>query len=136
MEISNKFDSLENFMYIIYIMIAEGIDGSINGYYKNKLIVSRPLGGIRSVENYIKDADAAVLEGLRTGWNIKRLIKLNLNHVKLWRYNDLKKTPREDDKDCLLLSLLMLIKLKVIDIDGDREGLLIMPIRKTRSLCR
>ena len=119
-----------------YQMISQGIDGSINGYYKNKLIVSRPVGGIRSVENYIKDADAAVLQGLRTNWTIKSLIKLNLDNVKLWRYKDLKRPPREDDKDCLLLSLLMLIKLKVIDIDGDREGLLIMPLRKTRSLCR
>ena len=117
-------------------MISQGIDGSINGYYKNKLIVSRPVGGIRSVENYIKDADAAVLQGLRTNWTIKSLIKLNLDNVKLWRYKNLKRPPREDDKDCLLLSLLMLIKLKVIDIDGDREGLLIMPLRKTRSLCR
>ena len=111
-------------------MIYEGQEGSVNGYYKNKLIVSRPLGNKRTLENYKKESMRVLIEAMREGNHISQIKLLCLQTLKMFRYHDTKKEPDIEERDFLLFALLMLIKLGVVEEDGDREGLLIMGRKK------
>ena len=48
-------------------MIYEGENGSVNGYFKKKIIVSRPLGKGKSLETYKKESLRVLIEALREG---------------------------------------------------------------------
>jgi hypothetical protein len=113
-------------------MIYEGENGSINGFYKGKLIVSRPLGKHRTYERYKKETEQLIIEGLRMGHTIPQLLKISKNLIKLTRYEKMKKKPDKEDMDTILISLLMLIKFRVIEEDGKKEGLLICGRKKTK----
>lgn len=117
-------------------MIRQGEEGSINGYYKGKLIVSRPLGKHRTYEKYKQEAERIIIEGMRMGHTLPQLLKLNMNLIKLTRYKDLKKEPDAEDLDTILLSLMMLIKFRVIEEDGVKEGLLICGRKKPKRVNR
>jgi len=129
-----KFKNLIDIYIIItfFMMICEGVDGSVNGYYKKKLIVSRPLGGKKTLENYKKEALRVLIEAMRDGNNIQKIKKLSAQTLHNFRYNELIKQPNGEEKDFVLFTLLILIKLNVIEEDGDREGLLVMGKKKTK----
>ena len=110
-------------------MIYEDNWGSINAFYKGKMIVSRPA---KKIDNLRLNASTAILEGLRSGWTIQRFIDFNLRFIKRLRYEEMNKIPGEEDWDIAMIAVLMLIKLKAIDEDGDKEGLLIMGPKKVR----
>lgn len=111
-------------------MIYEGSEGSINCYYKNKLIISRPLTKKKTVHYYADLSNAHMVDGLRNGFTLKSLTKLNLNFMKMLRYETKLKEPKQDDWDTAILSFFMLCKLNIIDCEGDREGFLVMPKRE------
>lgn len=114
------------------MMICEGVDGSVNGYYKKKLIVSRPLGGKKTLENYKKEALRVLIEAMRDGNNIKKIKQLSKDTLHNFRYNELIKQPNGEEKDFVLFTLLILIKLGEVDEDGEREGLLVCPKKKPK----
>tara|TARA_R110000737_G_C14326581_1_gene440649 strand:+ start:264 stop:596 length:333 start_codon:yes stop_codon:yes gene_type:complete len=110
-------------------MIENGINGSISGFYKGKLIVSRPLGKDRTLESYKNDADLLIREAMELGHTIGQLIKFNLGFVKIIRYKNYQKEPNQQDKDIILNAILTLIRFKIIDEFGDKEGLLLQPLK-------
>tara|TARA_R110002167_G_scaffold64339_9_gene181828 strand:- start:1161 stop:1577 length:417 start_codon:yes stop_codon:yes gene_type:complete len=124
----NKFDCLKLLFQYLF-MIYEDNWGSINAFYKGKMIVSRPA---KKIDNLRLNASTAILEGLRSGWTIQRFIDFNLKFIKRLRYEEMNKIPGEEDWDIAMIAVLMLIKLKAIDEDGDKEGLLIMGPKKVR----
>ena len=107
--------------------------GSVSCFYKNKLLVTRPLDEKRTMKRYRDNANAVIIEGMRAGWDIPKLIKFNRDFIKKWRYEELKRTPSKEDRDLVLISILILIKFRVIEEDACNEGLLIMPKKKTHS---
>jgi len=112
--------------------IFEGSEGSVNGYFKKKLIVSRPLGNGKTLENYKKESLRVLIEAMRDGHNLKKIKELSVQTLKNFRYNDLIKQPSTEEKDFILFTLLILIKIGEVDEDGDQEGLLVMARKKTR----
>ena len=113
-------------------MIYEGENGSVNGYFKKKIIVSRPLGKGKSLETYKKESLRVLIEALREGNTIPNVKKLALITLKNFRYEETIREPTAEDRDFVLFTLLILIKLGVIEEDGDQEGLLIMGRKKPR----
>ena len=106
-------------------MIRQGSKGSINAYYKNKLIVSRPINKIKTEEFYYQRRDFLIRDGLEQQWSLKKQISLYLPVLKNIRYNKLKKNPTSDEWDSILYGYLILEKLRVIPEDH-RNGILIM----------
>ena len=70
---------------------------------------------------------------MEAGWSLKRQINFHKGFLKTCRYTDMIKQPDEDDLNIILITGLILIKLRQIDPDGDREGLLIMGPKKKKS---
>lgn len=116
---------------IIYIYLLTKMIGSVSCFYKKKLLVTRPLNEKRTMKRYRDDANAVIIEGMRAGWDIPKLIKFNRDFIKKWRYEELIRTPSKEDRDLVLISILILIKFRVIEEDAHDEGLLIMSKKKT-----
>ena len=114
-------------------MIYEGTDGSINGFYKGKLVVSRPLGNGRTIEEYKREMERIVIQSMRDGIHISKIKKLAVEAMNLCRYNEKIKEPTIEDKDFIMLTLLLLIKFGVVEEDGAGEGLLIMGRKKPKK---
>jgi len=116
-------------------MIFEGPDGSVNGYFKRKLIISRPLGKGRTLVSYKKQSELILIQAMRDGHNLSQIKRLSILTLKNFRYLELKQEPDTEEKDFILFTLLILIKLGVVEEDGDREGLLVMCKKKTKLNC-
>lgn len=114
-------------------MIYEGVNGSVNAYFKNKLIVSRPLGKGATLEYYRNRSEGILLSALRDGNKLSRVEDLSLRTIKNFRYEKQIKEPDSEERDFVLYTFLILIKLGVIDEDGDRDGLLVMGKKKITS---
>ena len=113
-------------------MIFQGTEGSVNGYFKKKLIVSRPLGNGRTLESYKNQAQMVLIEAMREGHHISQIKQLSIQTLKNFRYLELKKEPDTEEKDFILFTLLILIKLGVVEEDGEREGLLVCGRKKPK----
>jgi hypothetical protein len=116
-------------------MIYEGSEGSVSGFYKRKLIVSRPLGDGRTLEGYKNQAQLVLIQAMRDGNDLQNIKKLCIQTLNNFRYEELIKEPDIEERDFILFTLLILIKLRVVDEDGDREGLLVMGKKKPRRDC-
>jgi len=114
-------------------MVKYNNSDSISGYYKGRLIVTRKMNKDKDLEYWKSIANNFLCEGLRKGYSIQSMIEFNTNFIKMVRYKDRIKKPKEEDWDTIMIAILILIKLKVIEEDGDREGLLIMPKRENHS---
>ena len=114
-------------------MIYQGESGSINFFFKNRLIVSRPLTKEITVEYYENSRDNVIREALEAGWSIQRQIAFHKGFLKTCRYKEMLKDPSNDDLTIMLITGLILIKFRQIDPEGDREGLLIMGPKKKKS---
>ena len=118
-------------------MIYEGSKGSINFYYRNRLIVSRPLTKYRTLTRYEKHRDKVIREALLENWSLQRQIDFHSGFMKKLRYKNKLNEPGSQDKDLMFVCGMVLTKLKAIDPDGDREGILIMgPKKKKPCLLR
>jgi hypothetical protein len=106
---------------------------SISGYYKGKLIVTRKLTKKRDLDYWRSSAHNFICEGLRKGHSIEFMKRFNINFIKMVRYKDTIKQPNEEDWDTIMIAIMILIKLKVIEEDGEREGLLIMRAKGNHS---
>jgi len=106
---------------------------SITGYYKGKLIVTRKMDEEKDLEYWRSLAHNFLCEGLRKGHSIEFMKQFNIKFLKMVRYKDTIKQPQEEDWDTIMIAILILIKLNVIEEDGDREGLLIMPRKENHS---
>ncbi|MHA2182966.1 MAG: hypothetical protein ACXAAH_16220 [Promethearchaeota archaeon] len=115
-------------------MIYEGSEGSVNGYFKKKLIVSRPLGNGRTLDSYKKEALRVLIEALRDGNTLPNIKKLSLSTLKNFRYEETIKEPTAEDRDFVLFTLLILIKLGVVEEEGEREGLLVCGKKKPKRV--
>ena len=113
-------------------MIYEGSEGSVNGYFKKKLIVSRPLGNGRTLDSYKKEALRVLIEALRDGCQLEIVKKRSISTLKNFRYEETIKEPTAEDRVFVLFTLLILIKLGVVEEDGEREGLLICCKKKPK----
>jgi hypothetical protein len=106
-----------------------GSEGDISFYYNGKFIVSRPLTKKKTPKYYFDKAEELLIEGLTSGESLidlrkrmLRFIKRYSSETKYWRDIELQ-TPT--DRDMFFYTGLMLIKLKVIEADGETEGILI-----------
>ncbi len=111
--------------------------GSINCFYKNRLIVSIGLTEFKTKDYYLYSAKKLLEDSLRSGLTIKYLQNEFMNLVKKARYKECRKgSIDKQDREIILLSFLCLCKMKIIDIDGEREGLLICPKKKPKRVNR
>ena len=99
---------------------------SISGYYKGRLIVTRKMDKDHDIEYWRSTAHNFLCEGLRKGHSIEFMKRFNINFIKMVRYKETIKQPKPEDWDTIMTAIMILIKLKVIEEEGDREGLLIM----------
>lgn len=114
-------------------MIYQDSSGSINAFYKNRLIVSRPL---KSLDRLKQNADSAIRDALISGWSLKKLKEFNFAFIKKLRYQEKVRIPGKEDWDIAMICVLILIKLRAIDPDGDREGLLLMKPKRVSGARR
>jgi len=99
--------------------------------------VSRPLTKYRTLTRYEEHRDKVIREALGENWSLQRQIDFHSEFMKKLRYKTKLKEPGSHDKDLMLVCGLILTKLKAIDQDGDRDGILIMgPKKKTSCLLR
>ena len=114
-------------------MIYQGSKGSINGFYKGRLIVSRPLSEKLTYQEYRQQADRVIIEGLREGYNIDFIKKSSKRLLKLTRYEPLIKEPTKEDLNLILLSLFILIKFREIEED---ESILVCGRKKPKKISK
>jgi len=115
-------------------MIYEGSEGSVNGYFKKKLIVSRPLGNGITLDTYKNEALRVLIEALREGNTLPKIKKLALLTLKNFRYEETIKEPTSEDRNFVLFTLLILIKLGEVEEDGEKEGLLVCGKKKPKRV--
>tara|TARA_R110000751_G_scaffold192413_1_gene298018 strand:- start:32 stop:382 length:351 start_codon:yes stop_codon:yes gene_type:complete len=110
------------------MILFEGSDGLLCGYYKNELICSVPLTKHKNIDYYKKISNSVMIDALRGNHSICSQILLwkdAMEKMIIYKKNYLPRcSDRELNKYCLT-GLLCLIKFTVIDEDGDSEGLLI-----------
>jgi len=106
-------------------------NGSINCFYRGRLVVSVGLDDIRTFDYYQYAAERLLIEGMQHGHKITDLKEQFVKFIKKIRYEEITKTKlTREDRESILLPFLMLCRLKEIDPDGIKEGLLIMPKKK------
>ncbi len=115
------------------IMVKYINSGSVSGYYKGKLIVTRPLTKNKTIETYRDRVEIFIREGLEKGYSIQSMIKFNIEFIKLVRYKNTIREPMPDDWDTILIAIMILIRFKQIEEDGVNEGLLIMNSSKRKE---
>ena len=106
-------------------------NGSVNCFYRGKLVVSVGLDDMRTFDYYQYAAERLLIEGMQHGHKLPQLKEDFLKFIKKIRYEEItKKNITLEDREAILLPFLMLCRLKEIDPDGIKEGLLIMPRKK------
>lgn len=112
----------------------ESDEGSLNCFYKNRLVVSIGLTKFKTKDYYLYSAKKLIEDSLRSGLKMNYLQYEFMNLVKNARYKEcLKEHVSKQDREIIVLSFLGLCKMKVIQIDGVREGLLVMGKKKPRK---
>ena len=112
----------------------ESDEGSLNCFYKNRLVVSIGLTKFKTKDYYLYSAKKLIEDSLRSGLKMNYLQYEFMNLVKNARYKEcLKEHVSKQDREIIVLSFLGLCKMKVIEIDGIREGILICPKKKPRK---
>jgi len=115
-------------------MINRGRQGSINFFIEGKMIASLPIDINHQYEDYVKNANDIILDGMKNS-------KMKLGGIKtaFWKCIHVMKGNKNlslADNIFVGQAVLALIKLKQIDADGDLEGILIMSdkVRFSRKL--
>ena len=109
----------------------ESKNGSVNCFYRGRLVVSVGLDDIRTIDYYKYAAERLLIEGMQHGHKLPELKEQFIKFIKKIRYEEIrKKNITLEDRETILLPFLMLCRLKEIDPDGNKEGLLIMPKKK------
>ncbi len=105
------------------MVVHQGSKGSVCFYFENKLVASAPLGR-KSMKDYEKARDNLLREALEAMpiKEVKRIMWSGLHKFK--------DTGLERDNEFICMTILALIKLKQIDPDGEREGLLVCGRKK------
>ena len=110
-------------------------NGSINCFYKSILIASVGTNDFYTIDYYKYAANRLLIEGMEHGNNFQDLKKQFLNFIKRVRYEKIiKKNIDKEDRETILITFLILCKLKIIDEDGDREGILICGRKKPKRV--
>ena len=113
----------------------ESDEGSLNCFYKNRLVVSIGLTKFKTKDYYLYSAKKLIEDSLRSGLKMNYLQYEFMNLVKNARYKEcLKEHVSKQDREIIVLSFLGLCKMKVIQIDGVREGLLVMGKKKPKKI--
>lgn len=115
-------------------MIYQGKQGSINCYYKRKLIVSRPIHDNTSIQQYYDTSQKMIRQGLESGLSLNFIKKEFYGFIKKCRYNKKNIEPNRNDRDIILITFLICCKLQAIDPDGVDEGLLVMSRKKMKKI--
>jgi hypothetical protein len=109
-------------------------NGSINCFYKGKMINSVGTDDFYSIDYYKYAANRLLIEGMTEGYKMNDLKHQFLNSIKRFRYKGIKKEDETiDNRETILCIFLILCKLKVIDEDGNTEGLLICGRKKSKQ---
>jgi len=109
-------------------------NGSVNCFYRGRLVVSVGLDDTRTIDYYKYAAERLLIEGMQHGHKLPELKEQFIKFIKKIRYEEIrKKNITLEDRETILLPFLMLCRLKEIDPDGNKEGLLVMPRKKIRS---
>lgn len=109
-------------------------NGSINCFYRGKLINSVGTDDFYSIDYYKYAANRLLIEGMTEGYKMNDLKHQFLNSIKRIRYNGIKKEDETiDNRETILCVFLILCKLKVIDEEGQKEGLLICGRKKSKQ---
>ena len=112
----------------------ESKNGSVNCFYRGKLVVSVGLDDIRTIDYYKYAAERLLIEGMQHGHKLPELKEQFMKFIKKIRYQEItKKKITREDRETILLPFLMLCRLKEIDPDGNKEGLLICPRKKSKQ---
>lgn len=115
----------------------ESDEGSINCFYKNRLVVSIGLTKFKTKDYYLYSAKKLMEDSLRSGFTLKYLQYEFMNLIKNARYKECRREHvSKQDREIIVLSFLGLCKMKVIDIDGEREGLLMCRKKKPKRGCK
>ena len=110
-------------------------NGSINCFYKSRLIASVGTNDFYTIDYYKYAANRLLIEGMEHGNNFQDLKKQFLNFIKRVRYEKIiKKNIDKEDRETILITFLILCKLKIIDEDGDPEGILIWGRKKPKRV--
>ena len=112
-------------------MIYQGCNGSLNLYYKDKLISSFALTNKKTFEAYKYQGEYLILKSLRDNLNIKKQIYTYTyfcNNIYRRKINN--QAIRRSDHEMFLSCFFALLKLKIID----NEDYLIMPRKKLSKL--
>lgn len=111
-------------------MIYNGINGSLNLYYKGLLISSFALTNKKTFEKYQYQGQHLILKCMKENFNIKVMIKAFIEFCNIIYRRKYNKQPiRRSDHEYFLSTLFALIKLKIIDND-ENNGYFIMPKKK------
>ena len=115
-------------------MIIQGINGSINLFYKELLISSFPLSNKKTFKYYQKETNKCMIEGFNNNISLKIMIKAFKELIEL-TYLNKKNNIRMNSSDHQLFCIAVfgLIKLKEIEQD---DYILICPKKKFKSLIR
>jgi len=112
-------------------MIYQGCNGSLNLFYKDKLISSFALTRKKTFENYKYQGEYLILESLKENLNIKKQIYTYTYFCNSIYSRKIKNLPiRRSDHEMFLSCFFALLKLKIID----SEDYLIMPRKKLPKL--
>lgn len=108
-------------------MIYQGCNGSLNLFYKDKLISSFALTNKKTFENYKYQGEYLILQSLRENLNIKKQIYTYIHFCNaIYRRKLNNQAIRRSDHEMFLSCFFALLKLKIID----NEDYLIMPRKK------
>jgi len=107
-------------------------NGSINCFYKSKIIASVGADDFHTIHYYKYAANKLLIEGMEHGHNFQDLKNDFQRFIKRVRYEEItKKKITREDRETILITFLILCRLKVID---EEEGLLIMPRKKPKRV--
>ena len=112
-------------------MIYQGCNGSLNLFYKDKLISSFALTNKKSFEDYKYQGEYLILQSLRENLNIKKQIRTYTYFCNsIYRRKINNQAIRRSDHEMFLSCFFALLKFKI----NDSEDYLIMPRRKLPKL--
>jgi hypothetical protein len=113
------------------MVIRQGSEGCICGFYNGKMICSAPLSKKRTYEKYGKECDIIILQGLQK-YNYKEIIVIFLDVLNYYKSVSKDFIPC-DKQDYLIIGILILCRLKVVNVDDDNQGILICPRKKFKK---
>ena len=110
-------------------MINKSSKGSISFFFENRLIASVPINEKYTVNDWMKHGSDLIVDGMRDGSSLKFIKTALFKCIHKMKLFDNKLNYA--DNVFVAQAMMGLIKLNLIDPDGDGEGLFIQPLKKS-----